>query len=211
MAEIFQCLQADTRYPAFLGITYQDGAWRSVTDHQPAPLGEGLPPPAENSTRRCLTAQPSYPNLPVAEDVSRPNLIVEWSSREAFENRPQYPCEETFVIDGRHFGILRVRVPSTIQAGFLQLARHRPPASIPPETLQKLLERLADCPGAVSLGAWRAVDGWRWQDNTPLDLPEPPAEYDFNSLDNIYHCILVVHEGRLKYSAYSEALLVELE
>ena len=211
VAEIFQCLQADTRYPAFLGITYQDGAWRSVTDHQPAPLGDGLPPPAENSTRRCLTAQPSYPNLPVAEDVSRPNLIVEWSSREAFENRPQYPCEETFVIDGRHFGILRIRVPSTIQAGFLQLARHRPPAPIPPETLQKLLERLADCPGAVSLGAWRAVDGWRWQDNTPLDLPEPPAEYDFNSLDNIYHCILVVHDGHLKYSSTSEALLVELE
>ena len=140
-----------------------------------------------------------------------PNLIVEWPSREGFDNRPQYPCEETFVIDGRRFGIVRVKVPSTIQPGFLELARHRAPSPIPPESLRKLLEHLQTYPAAVSLGAWRAIDGWRWPDNTPLDLPEPPTEYDFNSLDNIYHCILVVHEGRLKYSAYSEALLVELE
>ena len=84
-------------------------------------------------------------------------------------------------------------------------------SSLIPIYLRKLLEHLQTYPAAVSLGAWRAIDGWRWPDNTPLDLPEPPTEYDFNSLDNIYHCILVVHEGRLKYSAYSEALLVELE
>ena len=211
VAEIFTSLQADSRYPIFLGIVFQNDAWRSVTDHQPAPLGEGLASPADNSIRNYLTAQPNHPVFPVAANVARPNLIVEWPSREAFDNRPQYPCEETFVIDGRRFGIVRVKVPSTIQPGFLELARHRAPSPIPPESLRKLLEHLQTYPIAVSLGVWRAIDGWRWPDNTPLDYPKTPVEYYLNSLDNIYHCILIAHDGHLKYSSTSEALLVELE
>lgn len=210
LAAIFQALGADPRYPAHLGITWKEDAWRTLSDSQPAALAKALPPPGENSQRTCLIGQPGHPCTPIAIDSSRPNLILEWASQKAFEERPQFPCSRTIEIDGRRLGLLNVPMVGALYPGFLELARHQPPAPIPPETLRKLLDHLKDSPQTIALGAWRFEDSWRWQDGTRAELPETPEASKLGVMDHLYHCILVAQAGRLKYIMRADAILVEL-
>ncbi len=210
---IFSFIDADRDAPAFLGFHFQDGGWKRLSDNAPVDrhrlilrLDRKTSPRPQDaiSIRLPLTYQLIPP------DATLDNHIFEWPGDNGFQNRTTPTCSETFALDGRRYGILRIRLPAMLHATFLGLAGLRPPVVNNHAALDRLLRRLADYEGTIAIGCHRHYEDWRWRDESVLDYP-PPTEMDSPSPDtSVHYCILVAQRGRLIIADAADALLVEL-
>ena len=209
LAAIYDALKADARFPAFLGIVWRDGKWRHLSDGAESPFADNAPVPTADSARTCLGSAPRVRYYPLAPGFALPAWIVEFESREAFRNRPRHPCTEIFEVDGRRFGLLKISAAASLHSAIAEVAGYRPPVLADKDTLEKVLERLKNVNGSVSLCCHRFYSEWRWADSSRLPC-DPPQEWHGNKypLATMGYCVIVASAGNLRIAADSNFILV---
>ena len=136
---------------------------------------------------------------------------MEWENEEAFQKRPQLPCNEVIKVNNRHYGLLKTKCPGASLPAFLELVRHKPPVFKSRDELEMLLKELARFDYTIALGHVRRDNEWVGLDGTVLPwINNDVQEYRSTFMVSVYNQCLVAHHGKLKSDYSSAAILVEL-
>ncbi|MBO4513621.1 MAG: protein kinase [Victivallales bacterium] len=217
IAQVYKALQLP-RWPAFLGARYENGAWLRFSDKQPLALPNLPKPKGEAFTSLCSTENSVICNLP---DDALPNLILEWTSEEAWQGRADLwksgngPCIVGKIsVQGREFILVRGTMAGYSAAAFCGIAGARP-AVLNDEALRKaVIERLKDLDCPVTIGANLRGQKWQWLDNSPVFPVEKdpllePVTGRFSMTYKHVIPVLVIFGGKLMSTRETEMMLVE--
>ena len=207
--DIINALHLDKRYPMTTGIAFVDDAWRRLSDHAVVTLPK-LKTPAPDSPRRNLglTGKIVHTTSPRG---SLPNVVMEWENEEAYQRRPQLPCDQVIEVGRRRYGLLKTSCSGSALAAFLELTRHKSPVFKEQAELEALLKELSRFDYTIALGYVRRYDEWVGRDGASQPwISKDVEEYRSAVMVSVYNQCLVAHHGKLKSDYFANAILVEL-
>ena len=201
-------------YHNLLGIRYSDGAWRWLSTGKPVDWKE-MPPPPKDDESSFLLRHRGGALLPLASDGMPPAIMLEWTSREAFDKRLDFWKDPW-----KHFTPITLGT-STYALFPFRTATHAARAvamflgtrlALPTqEELQQLLQQYPKDGRRLALGAYWEYNRWVDHQGNPLPPWNIPVQHS-QSLDSLGRVCdsLVLKGGELREDHVVEELLLEL-
>ncbi len=198
-------------WPLHLGAKWRDGAWRWFSDNTPIPWATELSTAGERTSMIWSYNAPK----PVRERYTTNIICLEWDSEEAWERRADKwkngtagIIEDSFEIDGRKFLLLHTPMICYGVDSICKLADFVPAQLQDKQLRAKVLERYADFPHKIFIGAMRYYQKWRWLDGSEEEIPFSFDEQQYRVHSPMMER-LVLETGKLGHALNAQYLLVE--
>ena len=178
LVSIRRTLGIPESFPAFVGIEGVEGVWRYHSTGLPVEW-PGLPPKTLAFDRTVSLVGGKLREFGIKSRM--PGVVIEWPDDESFAKCGQLwrggkasIVRQRFVEDGRLFCLVDAPLPIYVANSVCRRAGGRLAVLSDASLRQKVFSHIKGCRKVVALGGRQKLDGWQWDDGTPLgiDLPK---------------------------------------
>ena len=209
--------------PAFIGLHFQDDAWRRFSDGAAVNSEHILPTDTYGGNVYLIANKTNF--AAIKPTFSIPSILLQWDSKSQWEHRgdalrgnSQAPSsansiERIITIGGRRFALARIPLfPSYIVAPFCRYMDVKPAVIKDKKEMEEACHLLSDVNGTIALGALRHYDDWQWFDGTIESIsPWPERLTDHSIAPSPMLDCLALENGRLVSAASVSFILLELD